>query len=258
MVGIVTIGSTGTLDPTRMPASAPSRRVRHALVLLAVLTVLVVVNLSALVVSGGLWFLAGPVVAAVLVMLARVAGLSWADLGLGRHSARRGAVYAAVAVAAVALVYLAGALLPATSSAFLDSRYQLAIGPALLLALVTIPLHTVLLEEVAFRGVLLGLVRHRIGTRGAVLVSSALFGLWHIVPSLRLGAQNEALGSAVGSSGWAQVLVVAGTVAFTGAAGVLFCELRRRSGSVLAPAGLHWATNGLGVLVSALLWAVAA
>ena len=32
-------------------------------------------------------------------------------------------------------------------------------------------------------------------------------------------------------------------------------KLRRRSGSLLAPAGLHWATNGLGVLVAAAVWA---
>jgi membrane protease YdiL (CAAX protease family) len=42
---------------------------------------------------------------------------------------------------------------------------------------------------------------------------------------------------------------------FTGLAGVVFCELRRRSGSLLASAGLHWATNGLGVLVAAAVWA---
>ncbi len=46
-----------------------------------------------------------------------------------------------------------------------------------------------------------------------------------------------------------------GTVLFTGLAGVVFCELRRRSGSLLASAGLHWATNGLGVLASAAVWA---
>jgi membrane protease YdiL (CAAX protease family) len=28
----------------------------------------------------------------------------------------------------------------------------------------------------------------------------------------------------------------------------VFGELRRRSGSVLAPVGAHWAVNGLGVL----------
>lgn len=41
---------------------------------------------------------------------------------------------------------------------------------------------------------------------------------------------------------------------FTTGAGVLFSVLRHRSGSLLAAAGLHWATNGLGVLVSALMW----
>ncbi|HTQ88381.1 MAG TPA: hypothetical protein VMK84_02695 [Streptosporangiaceae bacterium] len=45
-----------------------------------------------------------------------------------------------------------------------------------------------------------------------------------------------------------------GTVLFTGLAGVVFFELRRRSGSVPAPAGLHGAVNGLGVLAAA-VWA---
>jgi membrane protease YdiL (CAAX protease family) len=48
---------------------------------------------------------------------------------------------------------------------------------------------------------------------------------------------------------------VAGAVLFTAAAGVLLCELRRRSGSLLASAGLHWATNGIGVLLAAVVWA---
>jgi membrane protease YdiL (CAAX protease family) len=45
---------------------------------------------------------------------------------------------------------------------------------------------------------------------------------------------------------------VVGTVAFTALAGVAFSHLRRRSDSVLASAGLHWATNGLGVLFGVL------
>jgi uncharacterized protein len=44
-------------------------------------------------------------------------------------------------------------------------------------------------------------------------------------------------------------------VLFTALSGVVFCELRRRSGSILAPAALHWATNGLSVLASAAVWA---
>ena len=86
-------------------------------------------------------------------------------------------------------------------------------------------------------------------------MSSALFGLWHILPSLGLATDNEAIGSAVGRGRSAQVIAVLGTVLFTAASGVVFCELRRRSGSLLAPAGLHWAVNGLSVLASAAVWA---
>jgi uncharacterized protein len=34
----------------------------------------------------------------------------------------------------------------------------------------------------------------------------------------------------------------------------VFGQLRRRSGSVLASAGAHWATNALGVLFGLLAW----
>ena len=45
--------------------------------------------------------------------------------------------------------------------------------------------------------------------------------------------------------------MVVGTVALTTLGGLVFGELRRRSGSVLASAGAHWATNALGVLFGA-------
>ena len=37
-----------------------------------------------------------------------------------------------------------------------------------------------------------------------------------------------------------------------GSGGLLMGEVRRRSGSLLAPVLLHWAVNGLGALVAAL------
>jgi uncharacterized protein len=49
-------------------------------------------------------------------------------------------------------------------------------------------------------------------------------------------------------------VIVVGTVALTTLGGLVFGELRRRSGSVLAPAGAHWATNALGVLFGLLAW----
>ena len=52
------------------------------------------------------------------------------------------------------------------------------------------------------------------------------------------------------------LLTVLGTVVFTALAGVVFAELRRRSGSIVAPLGLHWATNGLAVVAAARVWEV--
>jgi uncharacterized protein len=197
----------------------------------------------------------GPTCAVVLLALARVAGLSWAELGLGPGTWRRGLIWSAVIIGAVAVVYAAGAALPVTRDAFRDTRYHLGWADALLTSLVLIPVGTVLVEEVAFRGVLWGLVRRVRGTAAATVVSSVLFGLWHVLPSLGLSSDNEAIGDAVGRGRSAQLITVLATVAFTALAGVVFCELRRRSGSLLASASLHWATNGLGVLASAAVWA---
>jgi membrane protease YdiL (CAAX protease family) len=198
---------------------------------------------------------AGPVCAAGLIGLARLAGLDWQDLGLGAGTWRRGAAWAAVEIAAVAVVFAIGAALPLTRNAFRDSRYHLDLQHALLTAFVLIPVGTVLLEEVAFRGVLWGLLRSAHGTAVATIGSSVLFGLWHVLPSLSLASDNAAISDAVGKGQSAELISVLGTVLFTALSGVLFCELRRRSGSLLASAGLHWATNAFGVLAAAAVWA---
>jgi membrane protease YdiL (CAAX protease family) len=103
--------------------------------------------------------------------------------------------------------------------------------------------------------VLWGLLRRGRGTLTATIVSSALFGVWHVLPSLGLASDNQAIGSAVGKGTSGAAISVLGTVLFTALSGVVFCELRRRSGSLLASIGLHWATNGLGVLTAASIWA---
>lgn len=202
----------------------------------------------------GTGLVAAPAAALVLVGLGRWAGLSWEDLGLARRAWRRGMAWAGGAAAVVAAVYGAGVALPATRHLFLDVRFRLPLDSALLTALVVIPLRTVVFEEVAFRGVLHGLVRRRRGTLWASGVSSALFGLWHVLPSLHLGSVNQGVERAFGAGAGGRVLTVLAVVAFTFLAGLVFCELRRRSGSLLAPAGLHWAVNGLAVIVAALVW----
>ena len=198
----------------------------------------------------------GPLAAAALLLVARLAGLSWTQLGLGRHFVVRGVVYGAVAAGAVALVYLVAVALPATRGAFRDTRYQVGPGAALFMSLVTIPLATVVFEEIAFRSVLWGLLVAQSGVTVATTTSAVLFGLWHVLPALKLTRTNTAVAGDGDPAGSRLLLAVVGTVVFTTLAGVIFAELRRRSGSVLAPMGLHWATNGLGVLASARVWAI--
>ena len=63
------------------------------------------------------------------------------------------------------------------------------------------------------------------------------------------GAANASVTGVLGAGPGGTMLLVVGTVLFTGIAGVVFCELRRRSGSLLAPILLHWAVNGFGELL---------
>jgi len=98
----------------------------------------------------------GPVVVAGLTGIARLAGLSWQDLGLGPGTWRPGLRWAAVEIGIVGLVLAAAAALPLTREAFRDTRYRLDLGNTLLTSLVLIPIGTVLVEELAFRGVLWG------------------------------------------------------------------------------------------------------
>jgi CAAX protease family protein len=191
--------------------------------------------------------------AALLVALARRDGCSWTALGLGRESLGPGLRWAGALVAAVLLGYLVAVALPPTRQAFADTRATSLSGAALLWhLLVRIPLGTALLEEVAFRGVVYAMVERWRGVRAAVVGSSLLFGLWHVLPSLGLRRANAAVADVLGS-GPAGAVVAA--VAATTLAGVVFCELRRRSGGLLAPFALHWALNALGLLVAWLAFA---
>jgi membrane protease YdiL (CAAX protease family) len=237
-----------TISPVR---AVPLRRLDQPWALAITVVVVVLVGVAEWTGPQHTSLVAGPLGAVLLLLLARLAGLSADDLGLGRGSLARGAAYAGGCICVVGVVYAVALALPATRLAFLDERYMVDPRSAVVTALVVIPLGTVLFQEVTFRGVLWGLVRSGHGPVTATLVSSVLFGLLHVVPSLQINRVNPAVAALVGLGGAGQVLAVVGAVCVTGLAGVLLCELRRRSGSLLPPIGLHWATNGLGALVSA-------
>jgi uncharacterized protein len=185
-----------------------------------------------------------------LVAIARADGASWDDLGLARGplgaGVRIGATAATVALCA------AGVSVAATAqgrAALRDDRAtRLGRAGAVRAALVRVPLGTVALEEVAFRSVLPAVLEPRVGRGRAAALAAGLFGLWHLLPSVGLSEDNAAVGALTGGSSRRAVAL---SVAATAAAGLGFEWLRRRAGSVAAPAVLHWATNASGYLAAA-------
>lgn len=226
---------------------------RHAgpMPLASALAVLVAANLLTNRLAPGYYLLTCLAAAALLLLISRGAGLGWAELGLGSATVRSGLRWALVTAAVVVAAYLVCLAVPATREVLSDDRAAgLSVGALLWRALVRVPFGTVLLEEVGFRGVLWALLAHRLGHAWATGISSALFGLWHVLPSLRITRANAAAAGVFGPTAAGQVAAVLAAVVGTAAAGVLLCELRRRSGSLLAPAGLHWAANSVGYVLA--------
>lgn len=194
-----------------------------------------------------------PAAAVGLLVLVRVLGLGWSELGLGREHWRSGAGYALGAVGLVGTVIAIGVLLPLTRPMFLNDNYATLSG-ALIASMIIIPLQTVIPEELAFRGVLHGALDRAWGWRGVAAAGSLLFGLWHIATSMGLTASNVGFTKILGGGVFGMAAGVVGAVVATAAAGFVFTWLRRRSGSLIAPIALHWSLNGLGALAAALVW----
>ena len=200
---------------------------------------------------GGAHLAVGLGLAVCLLAVARAAGLTAADLGLAHSAWPAGLRWGAAAAALVAAAYAVAYLLVPVRQALPEGEGGLG-RAALWAVLVVIPLGTVVPEELAFRGLLLALLGRGRGVLAATLLSSGLFGLWHVVAALGGGAANAAITEMVGGDAAGTAVRVAVTVVSTSVAGVVLCWLRLRSGSLLAPVLAHWTVNGLGVIVAML------
>lgn len=231
----------------------PRVRVRDAVDVVAVIVGLVTINLTAHFTSLSSAMATVPVGVACLVVMAKVRGMTLADLGLGHGTRRKGLYYGLGAAALVLGVVAVAVALPVTRGFFFNESYA-SLRTALLAALIIIPLQTVLPEELAFRGVLHGTLHRMGGTKTVFIGGSVLFGLWHVASSLSLTATNVGLTALLGSGSAAQWAGVGLAVAATAGAGAGLTWLRHRTGSVLAPIGLHWALNAVGALAAAAAW----
>lgn len=207
----------------------------------AVVVVLVIGNiLSNRVAPAALYVPVNLVTAGVVLVLARELVTTW-DMGFRNWS--KGARWGAVVMLCGLAMYLAAALLPWFEDLFHDRRVDGGIVRLLYEALVRIPFGTVVLEEVAFRGVLPAVFAKYTSTFRAVVLSSVLFGFWHVLPSLNLANVNPFFEWLLGDGTAGKIAGVVIAVLGTFVAGLWLSFLRFRSGSILAPLIAHWASN---------------
>ena len=186
--------------------------------------------------------------AGVMLGAATASGLTADDLGLRRDRLRAGLRLGSSAAAPVVAAFGLGALVPATRPLLNDQRVAgLARRQLAYQVLLRIPVGTVAWEEIAFRGVLQAALRRVLAEPAAMVVGSAVFGLWHIRPTIEALEVNR-----LAAGEGARAFAVAGVAAGTAGAGALLCLLRERSGSLAAPVLLHLAANCAGPLASAL------
>lgn len=183
----------------------------------------------------GAWYVPASMAAAAIVLAVAVgAGATWSELGFARADLARGVLYGIAAMAVIAGVIALALLVPALRGFFEDEA--VAADSTLdhwFVPLVEIPLGTVVTEEIFFRSALLALFLRLTRPITAIVVTSALFGLWHIVP-----AAEGASGGTLATAG-----EIVGTVVITALAGLGFALLRIRSGSIVAAILAHTATN---------------
>lgn len=180
---------------------------------------------------------------------AAASGLTAADMGFGRVQWLPGRLGTSLAAGVVA-GWLLVAVVPAARPVLKDKRITSLKGRAVAYqAVVRIPIGTVLWEETAFRGVLQAALRRVMPEIPAIMTTSAVFGVWHIRPTLQALRVNG-----LASDRTQATARLAAGVAATTASGVLLSWLRARSGSLAAPVLLHLATNSGGMAAA---WAAA-
>jgi membrane protease YdiL (CAAX protease family) len=175
----------------------------------------------------------------VFAAISRWCALDSRELGVARDTWRRGAIVGGLVLAGFGTVIVLGAAMPFTRSLFDDDRAEISGAAMLLKVLFVIPLGTVLMEEFAFRGVLLAQLRRLTSTTTAIAWAALAFGCWHIVTAWNTEGR---------------IIAVVGTVAATSVAGALFGWLRVRFDSLLVPVAAHLATNSI---TFAAAWALA-
>jgi membrane protease YdiL (CAAX protease family) len=121
--------------------------------------------------------------------------------------------------------------------------------------LVRVPISIAFFEELAFRGLLQGMLRRKLSAWKAIAISSAAFGLWHAgVTAISVTETSVATANKLPAfiQPYVVPLGVVGGMIVTGLAGAAFGIVRERTGNLAGSVVAHWLTDAL--MIGALWW----
>ena len=172
----------------------------------------------------------------IVIVASRWCGLTWAEAGIGRTNLLRSSLIGAgigLGLAGTVLLALEAGAQLGTPISYLPLRGA-SISAVLFHALVGLLLQTAIPEELAFRGLMLGLLMRKLTPIRATLVTSGLFVAWHVV------VQVQTLAVTNFASAWQIVPAMGLAFAALFAGGVTFAVLRLRTGNLAASVVAHW------------------
>jgi len=115
--------------------------------------------------------------------------------------------------------------------------------------LIRIPLGTVVFEEMLFRGVFLGLLLKKLRPQRALIASSLLFGVWHIVPALKVMVRNFAVASLAPGIGMFILGILGACIA-----GYIFGWVRVKTNNMIGPVIAHLFINDIALVLIYFMW----
>lgn len=192
-------------------------------------------------------------IAAVAITLGLAFGLSLENMGLALDRILPGIYWAFIVSVVIIVSMLIISTIPILRRFFLGDNLSHANGKFIAFeAAVRIPLGTALVEEILFRGVLLGLLLQHHSKIEALLISAAIFGLWHIFPTMDSLKSNITAAKVIANKTPRAAGSIAGVVVITFIAGLFFGWLKILANSIVSPWLVHWSINASGIMGIAL------
>lgn len=183
-----------------------------------------------------------------IFIAAKFLKISKNDLGIAPAQLKKSVVSSLAFSIAIAI--LMTVVFVVNNELFKDDRYDQTFSNAIVSALIVLPLRTVLIEELLFRGLLFGHLARTKSFALAATISSLLFGLWHILPTL--GIKVEFLPDSIYD--FQKPIIITTVVIATTFAGFVLCYLRKRYDSLLVPIMVHWTINATGMFLVYFAW----